>query len=176
MKNMKKTLILLNLLLILLLISNTSESKAKENIIYVDSGGEKEYFSIQEAINNATDNDIIQVLNGNYNESIYVNKSVKIKGEDKNSTIIRGTIFILTDGVELSRFTINNSNYSKKGINIHSNQNTIRETTISHCDIGINLSNSSNNLLYHNNFVNNTKNAVDYGENIWYNKTLQQGN
>ncbi len=171
---MKKYL-LFSIILVLLLFLNTG--KCKDNtFIYVDSNGEKEYISIQVAINNANENDIIQISNGIYNESIFVNKSITIRGEDKNSTILTNTIYILTDNAKITKLTIDLLNNSKNGINIMSDQNAIRENTISNCNIGINISNNSKNLIYHNNFINNTKNAEDSNNNNWYNKTLQQGN
>jgi len=43
---------------------------------------------------------------------------------------------------------------------------------------GISLENSSNNIIYHNNFIDNTENSSWdlLGTNTWYNKILQEGN
>jgi|GEM_PF-1649726 len=62
----------------------------------------------------------------------------------------------------------------------YSSDNIILENTLnSYSDEGILLEytiNNSNNIIYHNNLANNGINAVDYGDNIWYNSTLQEGN
>ncbi|MCK4367274.1 MAG: right-handed parallel beta-helix repeat-containing protein [Thermoplasmata archaeon] len=68
--------------------------------------------------------------------------------------------------------TIANSTVSnnKEGIQfIYSNTNTITNNTVSHNDEdGIRLHfDSSNNIIYHNNFIGNTNQAYDDGTNLW---------
>ena len=65
----------------------------------------------------------------------------------------------------------NVSNTSEEGIwfvNINGN-NSVIQNTISNASIGINIDNneSFDNSIYHNNFVNNTQNAYDEGNNTW---------
>jgi hypothetical protein len=43
-------------------------------------------------------------------------------------------------------------------------------------DKGIYLNYKINNIIYHNNLINNGQNAYDNNINIWYNATLQEGN
>lgn len=73
------------------------------------------YAALQEAINNANTGDMIFVSSGIYYESIIVNKTVSLVGEDKNSTIIDGSnvetvVEITSDNVSVVGFTVQNSN------------------------------------------------------------------
>jgi parallel beta-helix repeat protein len=62
---------------------------------------------------------------------------------------------------------ISESNY--EGIQIGSNNITITRNIISKNGVGIynRFSSCNNNLIYHNNFINNTPNAYDKGSNTW---------
>jgi len=59
---------------------------------------------------------------------------------------------------------------------IYSNKNTITDCTITLGEYGILFNFSSENLCYHNNIINNTQNARDYGTNNWYNMEIFEGN
>lgn len=78
--------------------------------IIVDGG------SIQAAINNANEGDIIFVKAGNYSESIVVNKTVSIIGENAEKTIIDGNgiaeyIFhVIASNVIIENFTLRSTN------------------------------------------------------------------
>lgn len=91
--------------------------------IYVDDDGDKNYTTIKDAINDASDGDTIYVYNGVYEGYFLINKSITITGENKESTIIDGDIitgyldlpqlpsliWIKADNVTISGFTIKNS-------------------------------------------------------------------
>ena len=64
------------------------------DIIYVDDDGDADYTRIQDAIDNASDGDTVFVFNGNYYETLILNKSILLKGENKFTTIIDGKNFI----------------------------------------------------------------------------------
>ena len=49
-----------------------------------------DFSTIQEAINAASDGDIIFVRNGTYYENVVVNKAVSLIGQDSNKTIVDG--------------------------------------------------------------------------------------
>jgi len=161
-------------------LTPTILSEENPRIIYVNDDGDKDYEHIQQAINNASSGDTIYVFNGSYVENILVNKSIMLIGEDKKTTVIDGYIFILDDMVKISEFTINNphdaSAPTDNGIEIWSNYSIITNNIISNNNDGIYIYDFNNNLLYHNNFINNTRNAYDEGNNTWYNLTLNQGN
>jgi len=65
------------------------------------------YPTIQEAINNANEGDIIYVRNGTYYENVIVNKTVSLIGDNKFDTTIDGggsgkVIFITADNVTVT--------------------------------------------------------------------------
>lgn len=57
---------------------------------YVGGSGPDNYTKIQEAIENASDGDILFVYNGTYNEKLIINKSISLIGEDRTGTNISG--------------------------------------------------------------------------------------
>ncbi len=116
---MKTSKIMIFIALIsLFLLSSNVLSEENSNTLYVDDGGTQEYTSIQDAVDNASDGDTVFVYNGIYEEgSFFINKSINLIGEDKENTIIQGTLAqeqsyivnIISDDVVLSGFTIRNS-------------------------------------------------------------------
>jgi len=154
--------------------------ETNQNTLYVGGTGDGNYTSIQDAINNASDGDIVYVFSGSYYGNIRVNKSITLAGQDKNTTIIDGCAIISAGGVKINGFTINNPHDAgvpiDNGIEIWSNYSIVTNNIISNNNNGIYIPGFSNNLLYHNNFINNTQNAYDEGENTWYDITLNQGN
>lgn len=88
-----------------------SNAASKLRLLTVSSTGLGEYSSIQEAINNASDGDIILVRSDIYYENLVVNKSVSIIGEDQSNTIIDGggkdiTVIVKASGAMLKNLTI----------------------------------------------------------------------
>lgn len=74
------------------------------------------FVTIQEAINNADPGDTIQVPAGIYYEHVFVNKTVSLVGENRNTTIIDGSnsgtiIQVTSDGVSITGFKLQNSGY-----------------------------------------------------------------
>ncbi len=85
------------------------------NITVDDSGG-AHFTSIQEAINNAKDGDIVFVYNGLYLEHLTISKSITLMGQSRKSTVIDGdgygkVIFVLGANVSISGFTIQDGEY-----------------------------------------------------------------
>ncbi len=79
------------------------------------------------------------------------------------------------DGIDL-QFSSNSNNITGNTITNNevglylefSSNNTITSNTITNNEHGINLGSSSNyNIIYHNNFINNTQNTYDNRYNIW---------
>jgi parallel beta-helix repeat protein len=116
--------IIVTLIVIIFGIGVTSPSFANENFmktssviidgntLYVGGSGEGNYSNIQDAIDNASDGDTIFVYTGIYeiDDYIHINKSIRLIGENKYSTIIDGIgIEIDASNVEFSGFTVQNS-------------------------------------------------------------------
>ena len=88
------------------------KSYDKGDILYVGGSGEGNYTSIQDAIDNATDGNTVFVFNDSspYEESIVVDKSIKLIGEDRNTTFINGSswgkgiVYICADRTTFSGF------------------------------------------------------------------------
>ncbi|MGB7532205.1 MAG: NosD domain-containing protein [Halobacteriota archaeon] len=207
-----------------------------------------DYKKIQRAVDIAHAGDIIIVKNGIYNESIVVNKSITLRGEDRDNTIIDGggnddVVKVIADGCEISGFTVRNSGTYDAGIYLYSEDNVITNNNASNNYYGIylwsssnntitsNIANSNmcngirlyspiiigslnlssneeyitpsssynnitnnfisnnqghgvnilheshNNLIYHNNLIENTYQACDYGyNNLWDNGPIEGGN
>lgn len=167
------------------IVLNVEICRAKDgNTLYVGGTGIGNYTTIQDAIDNSSDDDTVFVFNGTYNETIVINKSINLVGFDKNSTFIKGNrslyiILIKSSWVGITGFTIQDG---KAGIYISGPDysfNNITANIISNNWEGIRLYNSSNNeitqniykdhyfgiVLYEsknnhitlNNFTNNTK-------------------
>ena len=119
--------------------------------LYVGGGGPGNYSYIQDAIDDATEGDIIFIYNGTYYESILLNKSnINLIGENKDNTIIDASgaglgidIPVFSNNNYVSGLTVRNTSYT--GIFLHSdsthtygacNNNTIFDCVI-HDSIGL---------------------------------------
>lgn len=139
------------------------------------SGGFRSFFSIQEAINQAANGDVIYVPPGIYYENIVINKSVSLKGKSSENTIIDGcgltsVIHVIANDLEISGFTIRNGLYgiyveSCLFVNITSNMvenskygvyldkvkfNRICRNNITSCNVPIVLQNAQHNHIEEN--------------------------
>ena len=97
---------------------NQKNITAKGNTLYVDDDGGADFTNIQDAVDAASDGDVIYVYSGTYYENIVVDKSITLKGEDKTSTVIDGgdnenkaVISVQEDSVKVSNFKIQNGKY-----------------------------------------------------------------
>lgn len=161
------------------------------NILIVDDDGDKEYSTIKDALDNASDGDYIHVYNGTYDGYFTINKSVTILGEGKNNTIIDGgnylpnstsLIKIKADNVILQGFNIQNSkrdillfiedapfpfDYYDYGIGLEitSDNNQIFENKIQRSAGYALLLNKSNNNIISNNEITNNEDLSIYLKN-----------
>ncbi|MCK4366205.1 MAG: right-handed parallel beta-helix repeat-containing protein, partial [Thermoplasmatales archaeon] len=67
-------------------------------------------------------------------------------------------------------------NSSDDGIYGGNGNHIIGNSIVYNFDKGIYLNGKINNLIYHNNFINNGQHVYDNSINTWYNTTLQEGN
>ncbi|MEM1514178.1 MAG: PKD domain-containing protein [Candidatus Thermoplasmatota archaeon] len=113
--------------LVVVSFSIVSTIYGNASIIHVGNDG---FTSIQQAINYASNGDTIFVHSGIYYENIFINKNIKLIGENRESVIIDGNkigdvIHIESCSVEIENFTIMNSgmNEGDAGIEIRSATN-----------------------------------------------------
>jgi len=142
--------------------NNTSFLKINTNgkTLYVGGTGGDNYSRIQDAIDDASNGDTVFVYaySSLYYENVFVDKSINLIGEDRNTTIIDGNgmgdvVYISADGVNISEFTIQNSGSIcyNAGIHITSDDNKVTGNifTINN-EIGVWLDNSNNNIVTNN--------------------------
>ena len=136
-------------------VFNIIPAENTNKTIYVDDDGGADYTKIQDAIDNASDGDTIFVYNGYYQEYLYINKSVSLKGENTQTTTIDGggeygVVYVSTSTFSISGFTIQNSgkcyeNYG--GVMADTNHITIENNYfIDNWFSGIFLFNSKNRM------------------------------
>jgi len=175
--------------------------KTQGRIIYVDDDGNKDYSSINEALNNASDGDEIFVYSGIYAGYFFINKSISLIGENNentnicllpNQSISKSLIAILADNVTISNFTIKNNilptidttetlpptwiyDYGI-GIEVLSNNNILSGNNIkNNSGYGIFLNNSQNTKIYNNNLTQHTQSCIylkNSSNNLIINNTI----
>jgi len=159
--------IMLTLLLtsMLTLAFNIQPVKAEPRTWIVDDNGAGDFNTIQQAINAASDGDIIFVCNGTYYEHLTIDKSLSLIGESKWYTTIDGNstgdvVSITSNDTKIVNFTIQ---YGYSGISLlHCRDNNISSNILLNNYRGIAVNCSSNNLIFHNDFMNNTQQVYDY--------------
>jgi parallel beta-helix repeat protein len=145
-------------------------------LIYVNETGSNGAFNkIQDAIDAASNGDTVYVYSGYYKETLDINKSIILRGEDKSNTTIRHwpdqreIVRILSDGVHISGFTIRGNGYfaDKSGIILSQVKNcNISDNNIIECEQGIYLYYSSNNTIFNNTVYSHNK----YGVRVHYSR------
>jgi parallel beta-helix repeat protein len=123
---------------------------------YVGGSGLGNYSKIQEALDVAQDGDTVFVYDDNspYTESLTINNSIHLIGEQKETTVImwghQFVIDVYADEVLVTGFTIYCFERSF-GIFLYGNESTVRGNIFENGSDGI-LINSKNNLISHNQF------------------------
>ena len=151
--------------------------------IYVYSGKYYENISINKSITLIGQNTKDTIIYGQFN-IIEVNANLTnisdftikwfLNTSDINGTRI-GIKFVGANNCNIKNNIIIDGQY---GIYLsNSYNNNIENNTISNNSYAIFLSNQcKNNTIFHNNFINNSNNSYDTGNNTWFNNDLKQGN
>jgi len=150
------------------------------NTLYVGGSGPNNYTTIQSAISDAVDGDTVFVYDDSspYVENVVVDKSIVLKGEDKETTIIDGNdtfsgsaVTIQKDNVSVENFTIQHG--STYGIKIYTSHNTILNNVITQNNFGIDLYGDfrmiKDNRICYNQIINNSRGCID--TNGWVTET-----
>jgi parallel beta-helix repeat protein len=170
MKKIISLFLILSLIFTLTPIIQKANQLNKE-IIYVDDDNTQgpwdgtyfnPYKSINDGINNSGIFDTIYVFMGQYNETLQIKKTIKLVGEDKESTIINGRFFkniveISSENVSLENFLFRNSGgFSKDaGIQVNSKNCKIKNCIIYNTKTGIFVNHTENIEINNNTLQNN---------------------
>lgn len=121
---------------------------------------------IQSLINNATVGDIVFIQNGTYYENLAINKTIILTGENKENTIIDGSIEISADNVTVSNLTIKNghgvgiSGYATSESSLYWYNNSITNNIITGSSYsGISLEWAFNTTIT-NNIIKNNREGI----------------
>ena len=154
---------------------NRSKSVAsRTNTIWVPDN----YTTIQEAINNATEEETIFVRSGTYYERVVVNKKVSLIGENKQDTIIDGNgteiaVRVTAHNVNIAGFTIQNG---ELGILFwYSHNNNLTSSVIANNQYGIYTWGSAKNTFAGNTVINNSRYGIyvsDSDDNVLSGNTV----
>ena len=126
-----KTKYIIAIALLCLLIAGSTGASART--ITVGHTADADYWTIQEAVDAAAIyGDTIQVMIGTYNENVVISKSLILRGDDKNRTIIDGggsgtVVNVTANNVTIRRFTIQNGG---TGVEILSRNNAVTDNII----------------------------------------------
>jgi len=99
------------------------------NILYVGGNGPGNYTTIQDAVDAASEGDTIFVYSGTYYESLQIDKTVTLTGEDKNNTVIDGgssgnVVDVTADSVNINGFTVRNGDVWDAGIYVYDSRDS----------------------------------------------------
>jgi len=136
---------------------------------------------MQSAVDDAVNGDTVFVYDDSspYIENITVDKSIKLVGENSDTTVIDGNrsenvVVVTADGIYINGFTIQNSgNLGFAGIDIRANNTTITGNKIFNNNDGIYLRLSTFNTITSNTIISNRGDGIEFWachfNNITYN-------
>ena len=181
-------------------LSSSCQQGLLNDILYVGDNSLGSYDTIQEALNAAKDGDTIYVYDDSspYKEQIIIGKSIILKGENAETTIIDGggsgtVVFIKADNVNLSGFTITNSGTShpSAGVTVNADDTSLLDIHVTSSYYGVRFEYSHRNILSNasifnviesgvslyesteividNSMISNTKNGIELSHTSNYN-------
>ena len=168
-------------------VNKTHMPVSNGDTLYVGGSGPDNYTKIQDAIDNASDGDTVFVYaySSPYYESIEIDKTINLIGENKDTTIINGSgtgdvVSVDADWVNVSGFTVQNSgaNWGDAGIEILSNNTNICDNIINFNRDGIFLWYVNKNTIKDNIISDNGKSIMLWSSNrntIVYNTFFDAG-
>jgi len=109
-----------------------------------------------------------------YSSNNLVSHNTVSNSDDRGIWLFVGSYNIFSDNV-----ISNNTHDLGHGLDlVYATYNTIRSNIVINNGIGVWITWSSSNVIYHNNFINNTNQAKDYdpSSNDWHHPTLLEGN
>lgn len=145
-----------------------------------------DYLSIQQAIDNSSQGDIIDVQSGMYRENVYVYKTLTLEGIDTGSGLpvvdaggSGSVISITSDGTIVEGFNITGSGgcgCGNAGIKVQSSNNIVQGNTIRKNKYGIYIqSGCENNTFLANDLMDNDIAVSDSGFNNSWNSSAPSG-
>ena len=145
---------------------------------------DEDYPQIQNAIDNSTNGDVIEVHSGTYQERLRVSKSVTLMGLDTGEGLpvidasgSSSAISLMANGSTIERFNLTGSGgcgCGNAGINVASSNNLIRDNVIYKNKYGIYIKPGHvNNTIVSNDLLENKITANDNGGN-WWNSSSQK--
>ncbi|HIH75357.1 MAG TPA: hypothetical protein HA306_09445 [Methanosarcina sp.] len=147
---------------VLLLLSSGSAAARR---ITVGSDDNKDFSSIQEAVNSAKAGDTVYVYNGLYLENVYLDKEISVRsisGDPERNVVTAKNpgdhvFHVMANNVTISGFSINGANEPlKAGIYLENAQGImISNNRLSSNRMGIYLDSSTTNMLNLNNVYEN---------------------
>ena len=122
------------------------ESSDVDADIYVDDDAPSEWYNetnkktIQEGVSNASSGNTVFVYSGYYSGGVLIDKTLRLVGENKNTTFISGNedcvIYVDADEVEISGFAIGN-NEDGYGVDVNGNNCSVTGNIIVSNTVGV---------------------------------------
>ena len=168
-------------------VPRPDETDTADNTVWAYGGAEsrkikvpQHYQTIQDAVESASADDIIQVSPGTYNEAVHVHgmNNLSLMGENRETTVINGSgvgrgIWVVyavsAYNFHISDFTLQNSGspgsspYFFAGIALYdgSDSCTVSNNIVSKNDEGIHIYRSYNNNITHNTIISNYYEGIE---------------